>query len=247
MKISLITVVYNNEHTIEDAIKSVLSQTYQDKEFIIVDGQSTDNTPNIIEKYRGHFDKFISGKDKSNYDAYNKGLKLASGNIIGFLNSDDIYSSDNIIEEVMDVFYKYPEIDMVYGDLVYVKKNNTDIVVRHWISQPNYHTFFEDGNVPPHPTLFIRKEVYDQIGNFDITFKLAADYEFMLRAFRIHRYKAHYINKVFVKMRLGGKTNKSLENIFKGNLDILNAWRKHRIKPPFLFFPKRILKRLQQF
>jgi glycosyltransferase len=247
MKISLITVVYNNEHSIEDAIKSVLSQTYNDIEFIVVDGASTDNTLNIIRKYDEFIHQFTSGKDVSNYDAYNKGLKLATGEVIGFLNSDDIYDGIDVIEQVMKTFDENPDVDMVYGDLVYVKKENVDIVVRKWKSEPNYDRFFEDGNVPPHPSLFIKRKVYNIAGDFDISFKLASDHEFMFRVFRVFNFKAFYINRVMVKMRLGGRTNKSLKNIYQGNIDILNVWKKHGIRPPLLLILKRIYKRLIQF
>ena len=247
MKISLITVVYNNEHSVEDAIKSVLAQTYTNKEFVVVDGASTDNTLNIVHRYDEFIDKFTTGKDVSNYDAYNKGLRLATGDVIGFLNSDDIFDGDDVVQVVMDLFEQHPDVDMIYGDLLYVKKTDTNKVVRKWISVPNYDNFFEDGNVPPHPSLFIRRKVYDEVGFFDISFKLAADHEFMFRVFRAYRYKALYVNRVFVKMRLGGRTNKSLKNIYKGNMDILNAWKKHGINPPILLFPNRFLKRIKQF
>lgn len=247
MKISLITVVYNNEYSVEDAIKSVLAQTYSNKEFVVVDGASTDNTLNIVHRYDEFIDKFTTGKDVSNYDAYNKGLRLATGDVIGFLNSDDIFAGDDVVQVVMDLFEQHPDVDMIYGDLLYVKKIDTNKVVRKWISVPNYDNFFEDGNVPPHPSLFIRRKVYDEAGFFDISFKLAADHEFMFRVFRAYRYKALYVNRVFVKMRLGGRTNKSLKNIYKQNMEILIAWKKHGINSPILLLPKRFFKRIKQY
>ena len=162
MKISLITVVYNNEDSVEDAINSVLSQNYDDIEFIVVDGKSKDGTLDIIDSYSDRINKFISEKDRSNYDAYNKGLKLATGDVIGFLNSDDLYNDNNVISLVMNHFKKNKNLDMIYGDIQYVKKDNVDKVIRKWKSKKMYDKFFHDGNVPPHPSLFVKKEIYEK-------------------------------------------------------------------------------------
>mgnify|MGYP001208812130 CR=1 FL=1 len=247
MKVSIITVVYNNEDSVEDAINSVLSQSYQDVEFIIVDGKSNDGTLEIIARYSRSIHKFISEKDKSNYDAYNKGLKLATGEIIGFLNSDDLFDNKDVISNVVKEFKLNGDLDIVYGNIQYVKKNNTNKIVRKWISSQWYDNFFNDGNVPPHPSVFIKKRVYDISGNFDIDFYLAADYEFMFRVFHVKKFKSKYLNMNFVNMRLGGRTNQSLSNIYKQNKDIYNVWKKYNLRPPFLFFVYRIFKRLKQF
>ena len=247
MKFSIITVVYNNEDSVEEAINSVLSQTYQHIEFIVVDGKSSDGTLRIIKRYKDKIDKFISEKDKSNYDAYNKGLKLATGDVIGFLNSDDLFENEHTISEIAKQFNYHKEVDMVYGNIQYVKKNNPSQVVRKWKSLKWYKNFFKDGNVPPHPSLFIKKRVYDLVGNFDLNFYLAADYEFMFRVFHVNKFKSKYINLNIVNMRLGGRTNESLSNIYYQNKDIFNVWRKYNLWPPILLFPKKILKRIKQF
>lgn len=247
MKISIITVVYNNEKTIKEAIESVLNQYYSNIEYIIIDGNSSDTTVNIINEYKDKLGYFISEKDNGIYDAMNKGIKAATGDVIGILNSDDLYQDTNVIETVMNQFNKNPSIDIVYGDLVYVKNDNVNKVVRNWKSNPYYNRFFENGNVPPHPSLFVKKTVYEKAGHFNLDFKLAADYEFMLRIFKKHNFNSKYINRVIVKMRLGGATNQSFSNIKKQNIEILKAWKHNHLKLPFLLMPLRIIKRLIQF
>jgi glycosyltransferase involved in cell wall biosynthesis len=247
MKISIITVVYNNERTINDALVSVLGQTYKDVEYVIIDGNSSDKTVQIINNFKDRLGYFISEKDAGIYDAMNKGVLAATGDVIGILNSDDLYQDATVIESVMNQFIQNPTLDIVYGDLVYVKNDNVDKVVRNWISNPYYKNFFENGNVPPHPSLFVKKSVYEKAGLFDLNFKLAADYEFMLRIFKKHNFKSKYINKVIVKMRLGGATNQSFSNIKKQNIEILKAWKHNQLKVPFLLMPLRIIKRLIQF
>jgi glycosyltransferase len=247
MKISIITVVYNNEKSIKDAIDSVLSQTYKNIEYIIIDGSSTDQTINIIKSFESNITKFISEKDAGIYDAMNKGILQATGDIIGILNSDDVYENSNIIEIVKNEFLKDKNLDILYGNLIYVEKEDITKIVRKWISCDYDLSFFERGDVPPHPSLFLKREVYNAAGMFNIKYKLAADYEFMLRIFKKYSFKSKYINHIFVRMRLGGATNKNLKNIYLGNLEILKAWKENSLKIPFLFIPKRIIKRLLQY
>ncbi|MFD2284861.1 glycosyltransferase [Pedobacter petrophilus] len=247
MKISIITVVYNNHKTIKTAIDSVLGQHYQNIEYIIIDGNSTDGTTDFIYSYGDSISKVISEPDKGIYDAMNKGIALCTGEVIGILNSDDVYAHRNVLSEVMKQFTEDAALDLVYGDLVYVKNNDLDQVVRTWISKPYYPKFFEDGHVPPHPSLFIKRSVYQKVGLFNLEMRLAADYEFMLRLFKLHQYKSKYLNHLLVKMRLGGATNASIKNIVNGNLEILRAWKINHLKAPFLLMPRRIAKRLIQF
>ncbi len=247
MKISIITVVYNNERTIKEAIISVLKQTYSDIEYVVIDGNSIDKTVQIINEYSDQLGYFISEKDKGIYDAMNKGIKASTGDVIGILNSDDLYRDTSVIETVMNEFIENPTLDIVYGDLVYVKNNNVDKVVRYWKSNPYYKCFFETGNVPPHPSLFVKREVYEQVGYFDLNYELAADYEFMLRMFKKFDFKSKYINKVIVKMRLGGATNQSFSNIKRQNFEMLNDWKNNNLDVPFLLMPLRIIKRFIQF
>jgi glycosyltransferase involved in cell wall biosynthesis len=247
IKISIITVVYNNEKTIKDAIESVLSQSYNNIEYVIIDGNSKDNTVNLIKECKDQLGYFISEKDKGLYDAMNKGILACTGDVIGILNSDDLYEDLDVIAAVMEKFNSDPELDILYGDLVYVKSDDTNKVVRNWKSKNYYNNFFENANVPPHPALFVRSKVYKEAGLFDLQYKLAADYELMLRMFKKHNFKSKYINRLIIKMRLGGATNQSFTNIVNQNKEILKAWKNNGLRAPFYLMPLRIFKRLLQF
>jgi glycosyltransferase involved in cell wall biosynthesis len=247
MKISIITVVYNNEKTIKDAMQSVLRQTYKNIEYVIIDGKSKDNTVNLINEYKEKLGYFISEKDNGLYDAMNKGIQATTGDVIGILNSDDLYQDLDVIAAVMERFNDDPELDILYGDLVYVKSDDTSKVVRNWKSKRYYNNFFEDANVPPHPSLFVRSKVYKEAGLFDLQYKLAADYELMLRMFKKHNFKSKYLNRLIIKMRLGGATNQSFTNIVNQNKEVLKAWKNNDLQAPFYLMPLRIFKRLIQF
>lgn len=247
MKISIITVVYNNVSTLEDAIKSVTSQTYPNIEYIIVDGGSTDGTVDLIKKYETKISNWVSERDKGLYDAMNKGINRATGDVIGILNSDDLYEDSNLITDIAKYFEDQQDIDVLYGDLVYVKPNDVSKVIRKWKSSAYYDQYFENGNVPPHPSLFVKATVYRKAGLFNLQYKLAADYEFMLRILKKYKFKSMYINRLMVRMRLGGATNKSFKNIADGNKEILVAWKENGFKSPFKLMPIRIFKRLTQF
>ena len=222
MKISIITVTYNSGATITDTLLSVSEQTYKDIEHIIIDGGSKDNTLGLIQKYGEHVKIIISESDKGVYDAMNKGISLATGDYIGFLNSDDIYVDETIIALVMEKM-EVEGTDACYGDLVYVKSNDTNKIVRYWKSGVFKRTRFKNGWIPPHPTFFVRKEIYKKYGLFDLNYKLAADYELMSRFINLHSISLTYIPKVLIKMRLGGITNKNVTNIFTQNMEILAA------------------------
>jgi len=247
MKVSIITVVYNNEKTVESAIRSVLSQTYSDIEYIIIDGNSKDGTVGIIRKYEDRISKFVSENDKGIYDAMNKGVSMATGEVVGILNSDDLYTDENVIQDIINQFIKRPDLALVYGDLVYVAAEDTDKIVRKWQAGNYYSQFFENGNVPPHPALFVKKEVYETCGLFNLEYKLAADYDFMLRAFKKFGERSTHISRLMVKMRLGGATNQSFKNILAGNKEILASWKLNGLKAPIKLMPLRLFKRLIQF
>jgi glycosyltransferase involved in cell wall biosynthesis len=247
MKISIITVVYNNEKTIKDAIQSVLGQTYKNIEYVIIDGKSKDNTVNLINEYQEKLGYFISEIDNGLYDAMNKGILACTGDVIGILNSDDLYQDLDVINDVMEQFNKDPELDILYGDLVYVKSEDTAKVVRNWKSKAYYNRFFENANVPPHPALFVRNKVYKEAGLFDLDYKIAADYEFMLRIFRNNKFNSKYLNRLMVRMRLGGASNAGFSSIIKQNKEVLNAWKKNNLKCPFYLMPLRVLKKANQF
>lgn len=244
---SIITVVLNNNKTISDAIESVLSQDYKPLEYIVIDGNSNDGTLETIKYYESKINKVISEKDTGIYDALNKGLYLAKGDIIGFLNSDDLYINERVLSKVASIFQKYPDIDILYGNLIYVKPNNIFKVVRYWTSKPYYSSFFEEGEVPPHPSLFVRKKVYDVVGGFNLSLNFAADYEFMLRIMKKYQFKSYYLNETLVRMRLNGTTNKSLKNIALGNWEIYKAWKVNSLQPPFSLWFIRVIKKVFQY
>ena len=184
MKISIITVVYNNEKTILDSINSVRNQTYKNIEHIFIDGGSLDNTLKIINENISCNSIIISEKDDGLYHAMNKGIKVATGDIIGILNSDDVYDNFNVIEHIANHFISDSKLKILYGDLVYVKADDIDMQIRYWESKNITANYFENGYVPPHPTLFMTKDVYNSVGLFDLSIKLAADYEFILSLFK---------------------------------------------------------------
>ena len=230
LKISIITVVWNNQKTIKDAINSVLNQTYKDIEYIIVDGGSTDGTVDIVKSYGDKITKFISKPDKGLYDAMNKGIiELSTGEIVGILNSDDIYYDNKVIEKVVNQF-KEKKVDSVYGDLYYVKENNLNKVIRYWKSSVFIQGSFSKGWHPPHPTFFVKKEIYQQYGLFDLNMKVSADFELMLRFLEKYKISTVYIPSVFIRMRTGGESNRSIKNIITGNKSILKAFDKNGIK-----------------
>lgn len=222
MKVSVITIAYNSGKSIADAIKSVMEQTYPNIEYIIVDGQSTDNTMDIVQSFGARITKQISEPDKGIYDALNKGIRLAEGDVVGFLHSDDIFAGPDVIADVVGLFSE-KQTDSVYGDLQYVYKNDTSRVFRNWKAGVFSMKKLRFGWMPPHPTFYVKKQVYDQHGLFDTSFKIAADYESMLRFLGKHRITTAYLPRVMVKMRIGGASNRSLKNIIRKSREDLRA------------------------
>ncbi|MEM2555008.1 MAG: glycosyltransferase family 2 protein [Nitrososphaerota archaeon] len=243
MKVSIVTPSLNSEKTIEETIKSVLSQTYKDIEYIIIDGGSRDRTLEIVDKYKDKISKIVSEKDKGIYDGMNKGIKLATGEIVGILNSDDLYFDEFVIENVMKIF-RENKIDCLWGDLVYFK-DDPNKFIRVWRGGNYKPGIFKTGWVPPHPTFFVKKEIYEKYGYFRLDFPVAADYELMLRFLEKYRIKGYYLPKFLVKMRAGGNANK-LKNIIKGNLECIRAWKVNGLKMPFYTPFFRILRRIPQ-
>jgi glycosyltransferase len=222
MKISIITIAYNSGHSISDAINSVLSQTYPDIEYIIVDGKSKDNTVEIVKSYGNRISKFVSEPDKGIYDALNKGVRMATGDVIGFMHSDDLFASNDIITKVAEIF-KSKDVDSIYGDLQYVYKNDTNKVLRYWKSGKFSVRRLKMGWMPPHPTFYVKKKIYDAYGLFNTDFRIAADYDTMLRFLGKHRISTQYLPEVMVKMRVGGASNRSLKNIIKKSKEDMKA------------------------
>ena len=248
-RVSLITASWNSARTIGDTLRSVAVQTHPDIEHIVVDGGSKDDTMAIVEREGGHVARAVSAPDKGIYDAYNKGLRLATGEIIGFLNSDDFYCSDDVIAQVVAAF-REPEVEAVYADLVYVDPEDTSKILRHWRGRQLTDRLLRRGFVPAHPTLFLRRSVYDKAGDFNLDYRLAADHEFMLRILYKHKVRARYLRRIWVRMRAGGATGASLANIKKQNQEIRDAQRLHGISYPrsrFILFKlfDRALQRLR--
>ena len=231
MKLSIVTPVYNDPR-VSRALDSILAQKYnEDLEIIVIDGGSGRPTLEVLERYRQWIHILVSEPDRGVYDAMNKGIRLATGDVIGILNADDRYNDDQVLRDVASVM-EDPKIDACYGDLVYVDAQ--DRVVRYWKSGSYRPIKFYFGWMPPHPTFFVRKRVYEQYGDFDLDFPIAADYELMLRFILKHRISVGYIPRVLVRMSVGGQSNRSLSNIVKANLEVWRAWRKNGLS--FGFF-----------
>lgn len=247
-KITMITVSYNSGKTIEDTIMSVANQTFRNVEYIVVDGLSTDNSLDIVNSHSTIITKVISERDAGIYDAMNKGIGLATGDIIGLINSDDILADDSVLQRVSDVFSENPEIDACYGDLCYVKTDDLSKMVRYWRSNEYTKGFMNNGWVPPHPTFYVRREVYQKYGVFDLSYRIAADFELMLRFFAVHHIKTAYVPYIMVKMRLGGTSNRNLKNILMQNLEIRRALRSHNMSSSLVgFIAHKGLSRFLQF
>ncbi|MEW6107760.1 MAG: glycosyltransferase family 2 protein [Nitrospirota bacterium] len=267
MKFSIITAVFNNSSFIEFCLRSVMSQTYPHIEHIIIDGGSTDGTLDIILRFTssssriGAYDslyadhpitdhlsrvpRLISEPDNGIYDALNKGIRMATGEIIGFLHADDLYADESVIEKVSEVMSQSNR-ESCYGDLIYVNKNNTEKIIRHWRSCPYQQGLFQKGWMPPHPTFFVKRRVYEKYGLFNTDFRIAADYELMLRFLGKHRISTFYIPEVLIKMRVGGASNRSIPNLIRKSSEDYRAIRMHGIgRFPTLF--RKNLSKIPQF
>ena len=227
LKVSIITPVFNGAKTISDSLESVSMQSYKNIEHIVVDGLSTDKTIDIVKKHENKNMKFISEPDNGVYDALNKGIKLASGDIIGILHSDDLYADKNVVSKISEYFSDIC-IDGVYTDLVYVQKKDTDKIFRHWKSCDFCPDLLKKGWMPPHPTVFLRKSTYEKFGYFDTSYKIAADYDFMLQIFS-NGANLKYLPFISYKMRAGGMTNRSISHIISKISENLKTFRKYNI------------------
>lgn len=229
MKISLLTVSFNSAATIKDTIESIRSQDFKDIEYIIVDGNSTDGTVGIIKSYNSFISKWISEPDKGIYDAMNKAIKMASGDVVGILNSDDFYSNNQILSRVAQEFSD-PSVDVVFGDLVFVDPQNLDKTVRKYSSARWHPGKFAWGFMPAHPTVFIRRKYYEKFGLFKTDYKIAADYELLIRFLYVHKLKYRYLPLTMVKMRKGGVSSRNLMSNIILNNEIIRACRENGIK-----------------
>ncbi|RYF62308.1 MAG: glycosyltransferase [Cytophagaceae bacterium] len=246
MKVSIITVVYNGAEFVRDCIESILTQTYTDIEYIIVDGNSTDGTVDIVNSYGTKVARFISEPDKGLYDAMNKGIRLATGDIIGLLNADDFYRHNRVIENMVATFEKTGS-DAVYGDMLYVDRNDTRKLKRYWRSGWYSDNAFLWGWMPGHLSFFAKRRLYEQHGLFRLDMKSAADYELMLRFIHKNKARLAYMNEVTIVMRVGGISNSSLQNRLRANREDQLAWQLNGLKPYFFTFWLKPLRKLKQY
>lgn len=244
-KVSIITVCFNAQDTLSDTILSVIRQKYSNLEYIIIDGGSTDRTVDIIKQYARDISYWVSEKDKGIYDAMNKGIKAAAGEIIGIINADDFYADELVIGEVVAAIDRN-NVDACYGDAVYIDRDKKDKVVRYWPGKEFCRVKFRRGWMPQHATFFAKKCVYDKYGDFNTSFPIAADYELILRFLYKHNVSVAYLPKILVKVRVGGASKPGVGSTIKAMKDNYRAWKINGLAPnPFTFILKPLSKLLQ--
>lgn len=248
MTVTLITATYNSASTITSCLHTVAEQSYPFIEHLVIDGASTDETMEIVKTWATKYSNIVyrSEPDKGIYDALNKGISLATGDIIGFVHSDDLLANMKVIEDVVNLF-KDSGSDGVYGDLKYVDVKNLSKTIRHWKSSSFHSRMLKQGWMPAHPTLFLKTAVYKEMGGFNTSLKIAADYEFILRVFKNPSYKFTYLSKILVLMRVGGASNRSLKNIIKKSTEDYKALSQNRVSFPFFVLLLKNLRKLPQW
>jgi glycosyltransferase len=245
MKISIVTCALNSTSTIKKSIKSVQKQTYKNIEHLIIDGGSTDGTLEVVKKIKDKKINLFSSLDNGFYDALNKGIKFTTGNIVGVLHSDDFYRSNNVIEIVVDIFKK-TKADIVYGDLIYVKKKHPFKPIRHWKAGQYSKEKLLKGWMPPHPAVFVKKNFFNKIGFYKTNYKISADYDFLVRMFNCKDVNQVYVPKVLINMRIGGMSNKSFKNLIVKSFEDYQIIKKNKIGGLFTLINKNFSK-LGQF
>jgi glycosyltransferase involved in cell wall biosynthesis len=245
MKISIITATFNSADTVRDTLESIRQQDHPDIEHLIIDGDSGDQTLLIARSYP-HVSRIISEKDGGIYEAMNKGIDLAGGEIIGILNSDDIYTGPQVLSRIAALFAD-GQVDICYADLQYVHRADTSKVVRTWKAGQFRHGAFHRGWMPPHPTVFVRRTVYEQIGKFNTSLRSAADYELMLRIFVKHPFRIQYLPECIVRMRTGGMSNASFRQRVKANKEDRRAWKMNDLRPGFFTLYLKPIRKITQF
>lgn len=246
LKITVITVAYNAAATIAETIRSVAAQDYPKVEHIVIDGASLDGTAEIARRTPGRVSRLVSEPDDGLYDAMNKGLALATGDVVGFLNADDVYAHSGVLNRVAESLSN-ANVDACYADLVYVAPSDPHRIVRYWRSRPYEDGLFEKGWMPAHPTFYVHRSVYERLGGFDLAYKRQADFELTMRLMRVHKIRTVYVPEVWVRMRSGGLSNSSIIGVLKGNWEAYRACRAHglRVTPFFIF--RKIAGRIPQF
>lgn len=236
---------FNSVETIRDTIKSIISQDYENIEYILIDAGSTDGTLDIIKEYEGYINYFSSEEDDGIYDGMNKGISVASGEVVGILNSDDFYPNSYIVSNVARTFEKR-NCDAVYGDLLYVKFYDTDKIVRYWQSGNYSVKKIKNGWMLPHPTFFVKREMYEKYGYYNTELKSAADYEMILKLLYKQNINVFYIPMILVKMRMGGKSNASIMNRIRANKEDGLAWTENQLNKPLFVRIKKPLQKIKQ-
>jgi glycosyltransferase involved in cell wall biosynthesis len=226
--ISIITACYNNVATITDVLDCLRDQSHRDYEHVVVDGASSDGTLQLLQAHREDIAVLVSERDAGIYDALNKGLRRCSGDVVGFLHADDVLDNTQVLSQISTCF-EDPSVDVVYGDLVYVPAHDISKVVRYWRSGSFHPRMLSRGWMPPHPTLYVRRSVYELVGSFDTNYRIAGDYESILRIFRLPNLRCHYLPQVLVRMRTGGMSNKSVANLWRKTSEDYRALRQHGI------------------
>ncbi len=240
MKISIITVCYNSEQFIKSAIDSILSQTYNDIEYIIVDGASNDKTVEIIKSYGNKITKFISEPDKGIYDAMNKGIKMSSGEIVAILNSDDFYTDNNVIRDIATAFSDN-SIDGIYGNLLVVYRDNIDKIKRRYEAKKFRVKSLEYGIMPGHATIFLKRNLFEKYGLYKTNYKIAADFDLLVRMLYTHKIKIHYLPRIILKARTGGVSDNNIFTKFKISKEVLRACKENNLKTNLLKINLRML------
>ena len=244
MKVSIITTSFNSQNSILQTIKSVNKQTYKNIEHIFIDGNSSDNTIDIIKKNSLVKKKIISEKDSGAYDAMNKGINISKGEIIFIINSDDIFFNNMIVEKVVKIFKKHKDLDLLYGNLLIIKKKK---VFRKWIADHYKKNIFYEGWIPPHPTFVVKKKIYNKYGKFNLKYKIAADIDLMFRFLEKFNLKFYYLNNFMVKMQHGGISSRNFKNTLKQNLENITILNDNYNFKLMRFLFKKLIHRIKQF
>jgi len=246
MKVSLITVCYNAGPVLAETLNSVLEQTHPDIEVIVVDGASSDGTTDILERYLPRLDHCISEPDKGSYDAMNKGLKVATGDVIGFVNAGDLLMTPEVIAQVVAAFER-DRVDAVYGDIIMVDENDITQVKRTWRSGGYDRERFRQGWMPPHIATFIRRSAYDKFGHFNTDLRIAADYEILFRFLYKHSLPTVHLPEILVRFRLGGMSNGSVKHVLKANTEVRRSWGLNGFQAPPLLVTRKLWSKVMQF
>lgn len=246
MKISVVTVCFNSAATVADTLRSVAEQDYDAVEHIVVDGASKDATLDVVAKTPNRISRLISEPDQGIYDAMNKGLALATGDIVGFLNSDDVFADAESLAEIARVF-ENTAVDACYGDVLFVAADDPHRTIRYWQAGAYSPGSLARGWMPPHPTFYVRRSIYEQTGGFDLAYRLQADFDMAIRLVEAGGLRMHYIPRTLVRMRMGGASNASIGNVVRGNFEAYRAAQKHHLPVGPFFIVNKVLSRIPQF